>query len=86
MQVLLFASMFGNSQPVLLSFPLERPVFLREYSSNTYSAIWYFISKLIVELPLTLVQVSVSTFIAYYFMGLHAEVFLLIMSLWLLAI
>jgi hypothetical protein len=27
--------MFGSFQPVLLSFPLERPIFLREYSTGT---------------------------------------------------
>ncbi|CAE7934073.1 w, partial [Symbiodinium sp. KB8] len=34
-QVALVA-MFSACQPVILTFPLERPVFLREYSSGTY--------------------------------------------------
>ena len=29
------ASMFGAAQPVMLSFPFERPLFMREYSTGT---------------------------------------------------
>ena len=29
------AVMFGNAQPVMLSFPFERPMFMREYSTGT---------------------------------------------------
>jgi hypothetical protein len=29
-------SMFGTAQPVMLGFPLERPVFLREYTTVGY--------------------------------------------------
>ena len=28
-------SMFGSAQPIMLSFPFERPMFLREYSTGT---------------------------------------------------
>jgi hypothetical protein len=29
------ASMFGSAQPVMLAFPYERPLFMREYSTGT---------------------------------------------------
>jgi len=61
-------------------------VFLKEYASNTYSSFIYFWSKVVVELPLTFVQVFISVIMAYYFMGLHANIVLLILVLWLLAI
>lgn len=32
--VMIFA-MFGSAQPVMLAFPFERPMFLREYSTGT---------------------------------------------------
>lgn len=38
-------SMMGSAQPVMLAFPLERPVFLREYATGTYSVLAYFMSK-----------------------------------------
>eukprot|EP00981_Chlorochromonas_danica_P016089 scaffold15594_cov199-Ochromonas_danica.AAC.1 len=32
---LLLISMFGSAQPVMLSFPFERPTFMREYATGT---------------------------------------------------
>ena len=49
--------MFGTAQPALLSFPAERPVFLREYSTNHYSVVSYFFSRLTMEALLTALQV-----------------------------
>ena len=33
------SAMFGTSQTALLTFPFERPLFLREYANGTYGAI-----------------------------------------------
>lgn len=33
--MVLISSMFGSAQPVLISFPYERPMFMREYSTGT---------------------------------------------------
>lgn len=52
-------SMFGTAQPALLSFPEERPVFLREYSTNHYSVVSYFISRLTMEAVITGAQILV---------------------------
>lgn len=41
--------MFGAAQPLLLKFPLNRGIFLREYATHTYGAAPYFISKSMVE-------------------------------------
>jgi hypothetical protein len=49
---LAIAAMFSSAQPVLLTFPLERPVFLREYASNMYSVVPYFISKTLSEVSI----------------------------------
>ena len=48
--------MFGAAQPLLLRFPLDRGIFLREYATGAYGAFAYFISKMLVELP----QVSIA--------------------------
>lgn len=40
--------MFGAAQPLLLKFPLDRGIFLREYATQTYGAAPYFISKSLV--------------------------------------
>lgn len=35
MTMITISSMFGSAQPVMLQFPFERPMFLREYSTGT---------------------------------------------------
>ena len=63
--------MFGLAQPMLLSFPLERPVFLREYATGTYSAAPYFLSKLMVEVPMSILQSLALFLTAYWLMDLQ---------------
>ncbi|CAE7029711.1 ABCG11 [Symbiodinium natans] len=38
--------MFGAAQPLLLRFPLDRGIFLREYATQTYGSAAYFLSRL----------------------------------------
>jgi hypothetical protein len=52
--------MFGTAQPALLGFPAERPVFLREYSTNHYSVVSYFASRLTMEALITALQILVA--------------------------
>jgi ABC-2 type transporter len=54
--MVLLMSMFGTAQPALLAFPQERPVFLREYSTNHYSVISYFMARFTVEAFITGLQ------------------------------
>jgi hypothetical protein len=67
--------MFGTAQPALLAFPAERPVFLREYSTNHYSVISYFLSRLVMEAFVTFLQVLVSTTISYFMIGFQCSFF-----------
>jgi ABC-2 type transporter len=73
-------SMFGTAQPALLAFPEERPVFLREYSTNHYSVVSYFISRLTMEATITGAQifVQVSTFLSICTGGTSRSSFLLL--------
>lgn len=48
--------MISTSLPTLIVFPQERPVFLREYSTNHYSVLSYFFSRLCMEGLLTAIQ------------------------------
>lgn len=63
--------MFGSVQPAILTFPSERPVFLREYASNMYGVIPYFLSKTISELVLLVIQIHLCLLISYFGMGFH---------------
>jgi hypothetical protein len=64
--------MFGTAQPALMAFPDERPVFLREYSTNHYSVFSYFVSRLTMEVVLTALQVLVSCILNYFMIGFKA--------------
>ena len=66
-------SMFGTALPTLISFPDERPVFLREFSTNHYSVVSYFISKLTMEALITFVQVVEILLIVYYMVNLQVR-------------
>ena len=76
------SSMFGMAQPVMLAFPFERPLFLREYSTGTYSAAAYFLSKVIIELPLTFIQTIVQYILAYFLMDLQGNFIYLVLASW----
>lgn len=65
--------MFGQAQPAILTFPLERVVFLRERGTDTYGTIPYFASKLLVEMPVVLFMSFVSMLIAYWALSLGGE-------------
>lgn len=45
--------MLASGETALLSFPSERPVFLREYTTSHYSVTSYFVSRLLVEALVT---------------------------------
>ncbi|KAL3778439.1 hypothetical protein HJC23_007660 [Cyclotella cryptica] len=82
MVMMLMISMFGTALPTLISFPEERPVFLREYSTNhslspNYprhpdGVAAYFISKLSIEALVTCLQVLEILLIVYFMVDLQA--------------
>jgi len=65
--------MFGAAQPVLLRFPLDRGIFLREYATGTYGAAAYFISKSMVEIPQTFLNACIVWLVSYWMMGLNGN-------------
>jgi ABC-type multidrug transport system ATPase subunit len=83
---LCIASMMGCAQPVLLTFPNERPVFLREYAAQMYGVIPYFVSKTFIEIPVVLVSQIVTFLIVYWLMGLHGDFLVLVLYASLLGI
>lgn len=76
------ASMFGTAQPALLEFPYERPLFMREYSTGTYSAFTYFTSKVLIEIPVTFVQTLLQFVIVYWMIGLQGNFILYVLASW----
>jgi len=76
----MIGTMFGSAQPLLLTFCFERPIFLREYSANMYGSLPYFLSKMLVEVPLTLLTSLETWLITYWVMGFQGNIFLLTLA------
>ncbi|CAE7035873.1 ABCG11 [Symbiodinium natans] len=74
---------FGIAQPLLLRFPLDRGIFLREYATQTYGAVPYFLSKTLVELPQSLLNATISWASTYWIMGLHGNFLFFVLIFWL---
>ncbi|XP_052773368.1 protein white-like [Mya arenaria] len=64
-----FTSVFG----VLNSFPIETPIFLREYGNGLYRVDVYFFCKSISELPSFVIIPLVFCAITYWMVGLYAS-------------
>merc|ERR1712217_55836 len=83
---LAIAAMMGSAQPILLTFPSERPVFLREYAAQQYEVLPYFISKTLMEMPVVLMSQVLTYLVAYWIMGLQGSWFELVLISWGLGI
>jgi hypothetical protein len=62
---------FNAIQNIILIFPDERPVFLREVNNNMYSVSAYFFGKVIAELPASILTPVIFGCIVYYAIGLN---------------
>ncbi|GMH52876.1 hypothetical protein TrLO_g10234 [Triparma laevis f. longispina] len=80
------SAMFGTASPALLQFPAERPVFLREYSTGTYTIIPYLFSKMAVEAPLLFTQSLCQTLCTYFLIGFQGNFGLFVTVFWLLGL
>merc|ERR1712232_189756 len=83
--MVLMMAMMGTSSAALMAFPEERPVFLREYSTNHYSVISYFASRLTMEAFITALQVLVMSVLIYFFIGLRSDFQIVFLSTYVLA-
>jgi ABC-type multidrug transport system permease subunit len=57
--------------PVMISFPIERAVFLKEENSKLYSTMAYFVGKSSVEIPFMIVLPVVQQLIIYWMVGMN---------------
>jgi ABC-type multidrug transport system ATPase subunit/ABC-type multidrug transport system permease subunit len=82
----LVTTVSGVAQSALMDFPKDRPVFLREYSTNHYSVIPYFLSRFLLECTLTLAQSLVQLAASYFLMRLRMRFGVFLVLNFLLAI
>ena len=69
MFLLMMEMMLANSLCNFLVFQVERPVFLREYSNNLYRIAPYYLTKIIIELPLIFLSPLLMQVIIYWLVG-----------------
>lgn len=69
----LMMGMFGTAQDALMQFPAERPVFLREYSTNHYGVSAYFLSRLTMEATVTLFQTVILVVLTFFMIGFQMQ-------------
>ena len=65
------SNFMGALNPIIVSFPAERDVFLREENSKLYTTGAYFIGKSSVEIPFLLVFPIIQQLIAYWMIDLN---------------
>ena len=70
---ILLSIAFNSTQTIILLFPEERPVFLREISNKMYTVSAYFFGKLIAEVPGTIVVPIMNASIIYYYVGFNTN-------------
>lgn len=80
--MIIISSMMGSAQPVMLTFPFERPMFMREYSTGTYHLWTYFLTKTLLDAPLTLIQTILQFAVVYPMIGFQGNFVSLVAAAW----
>ena len=58
--------MFGTYSAIILTFPFEMSVFVKEYGNSYYSIFSYYVSKVVADIPFCLMtSVSLTTCVFY---------------------
>ena len=69
----IMSTFMSAMQNVLLTFPDERALFLREQSNKMYGVLSYYITKTLVEIPFQILMPVVMTLLVYWVVGFRNE-------------
>ncbi|MFS8159676.1 MAG: ABC transporter permease [Candidatus Roizmanbacteria bacterium] len=61
----------NSIQNIILMFPLERPVFLREVNNNMYKVSPYFFARILCELPMAIIVPTIFGSMTYFAIGFN---------------
>jgi hypothetical protein len=67
-------ALIGTGQASLMLFPEERPIFLREYSTNHYSVVSYFVSHIASEAIISAAQMFVLVSCSQHHCSIESEI------------
>jgi len=73
--MVMLSAMFGTAQPALFAIPEQRPVFLREYSTDHYGVLSYFMSRFTIEAGITFLQTLVAQLLNFFLIGFQSNFF-----------
>lgn len=71
----LLNAMMGQATAALVAFSMERPLFLREYYSKTFSVPAYALSQWLVEVVKTLITLGVQSSLIFFFVDFQMSFF-----------
>ncbi|XP_058449766.1 ATP-binding cassette sub-family G member 1-like [Malaya genurostris] len=84
-QIVLHTIMFTSIGSAAVVFPLESAAFIREYRNNAYALFPYYLSKIIVEVPILILNTTLITALVYVLtsqpMELHRFAYFWLLSL-----
>ena len=86
LQMIVLCQVMACSQAQIISFALERRVFVREYASGFYGCIPYSLSKLLLSLPFCFITSLVSWLCIYWMFHANGPFFLLVLVSFLLCV
>lgn len=61
---------FGNMMPTILTFQIERPVFLREQANRMYNVVPYYFAKVFIDVPIVGLSAILFVTMCYFGIGL----------------
>ena len=71
---LLVSTFMQHYLPSLIVFQAERPILLKEVQSKLYGVCPYFLTRVLVEMPLTLIVPLLFTALVYFAIGFTTSV------------
>ena len=82
---ILVTALMSTVQIALFAFPDERPVFLREYSTNHFSVFSYFVAHLTTEFLLTAAQIAILVTVIFYLVDFSGTLLIFFLSTYALS-
>ena len=79
-------AMMLAAMPVVLTFPLQRAAFMREYTSGAYTSYAYLIAKTLLDVPAAVLQQVLATAVFYNMVGMNGNFAFIVFSISQLAV
>ena len=79
-------TMFLTTEPTILTFPLERASFIREYAAGTYGSTVYLVAKTMLDVPAAVLQQILALIVFYFMTGMNGNFAYVLLSISILGV